>query len=157
MLDKKQKAAECRQRARERKEKEQHDAFKKHWNENLANGLTGTGYTKTFEGQSITFYLNNIEIKAAVDYKISGPHIEFRGEPSVLTETGYRSHFTNTDLGQFSTMKEMVEAMVAEIMSEERKRSKKYTLTWEPSLEFLKHSPVQLTLFEMKEAALCQL
>lgn len=143
-----------------KKQREAHDKFRKQCQENEAKGLTWAGYTKSFEGQSKTFYLNGVEIIGTIDYSIaSSPHLEFRSikdkEPSVLTETGYRSHFTQTDLGQYKTLEEAVEAMVAQVMSEERKRGKKYTLTWEPSDEYLKHSPVQLSLFDKKEMSKC--
>jgi len=143
-------------------EKEAIRSYKFHleWEENKANGLTGQGFTKKFEGESRTFYLNGVEITCTIDYEISAPHLEFRSvkdkEPSVITETGYLSHFTNVDQKQYDTMEESIKDVVEYIMrNKHMKNSKKpYTLTWEPSDEYLKESPLQLSLFGkmMKEA-----
>lgn len=134
-----------------KKQKQQHYAFEMECQENVAKGLTFTGFTKTFEGESRTFYLNNIEITCKVDYDISSPHLEFKGEPNLITSTGYFSHFVQVDLKEFATMEEMIEYMVAGLMNEKRngKKPKEYTLTWEPSLEYLSHSPVQLDFFDV--------
>lgn len=157
MLNQKQKAAESRQRAREKREKERWGAFQKQCEENEAKGLTRAGYTKTFEGQSVTFYINNVKIVCTVDYEQSCPHLEFRGEPSALTETGYRSHFMQADLNQYESLMDAVADQVEYIIRNRycQNSKAKYTLTWEPSLEYLKHSPEQLTLFGKEEAALC--
>ena len=141
-----------------KKDRAEYDARQAEIKDNLAKGLTMFGHIKAYDGESRTFYLNNVAIKCSIDYDIS-PHLEFYSvkdkEPSVLTETGYRSHFTSMRISDYPTMEAVIEAAVKSIMNEERKKSKKYTLTWEPSLEYLKHSPQQLTLFGGKDAVLC--
>jgi len=137
--------------------------FHLQWEENKANGLTGQGFTKKFEGESRTFYLNGIEIICSIDYDISSPHLEFRSvkdkEPNMISETGYRSHFTLIDQKQYDTMEESIEDAVEYIIrNKHMENSKKpYTLTWEPSDEYLKHTVKQLSLFgqTMKKEALC--
>lgn len=146
-------AKKYRLRVKNKRDKEVFGQSESIWTTNLAKGLTGLGFTKTFEGQSIEFYLNNTKIVATVDYDITSPHIEFKGEPNVLTETGYRSHFSRIDLKEYKSMQEMVEDTVARLMlaKQQGKKSKKsviYSLTWEPNLDYLKHSPIQLALFE---------
>jgi len=126
--------------------------------ENEAKGLTRDGFTKKFDGESRTFYLNGVAITCSIDYDIA-PHLEFRSvnekEPNLISETGYRSHFTNVDQKQYDTMEESIEDAVEYIIrNKHMKNSKKpYTLTWEPSDEYLKESPLQLSFFgrKMKE------
>jgi len=161
MLDikeKREKATTQRAKLKAKKEKAQQDAYKKQCQDYLDQGLTRQGFTKKFEGQSVIFYLNNIEIKCTIDYDMAVPHLEFYSvkdrEPSVLTETGYRSHFTQVNLKDFESMEKVIESCVKSIMSEDRKKGKKYILSWEPSEEYLRDNPVQLSLFGkmMKEA-----
>jgi len=129
-----------------KKDQERQEAYNRQCEENVAKGLTRHGFTRTFEGEEILFYLNNIEITCAIDYGMECPHLEFKGEPNVMTETGYRSHFSQVELSQYPTLKEVVEAAVGAIMREELKKKIQYSLTWDPSDEYLRHSPVQLSL-----------
>jgi len=131
----------------DKKAKTRQEEYRKKWDENKAKGLTGPGYTKTFDGEELTFYLNNVAITCKVDYNIGGPHLEFRGEPTLLTETGYRSHFMNGDLNRYDSLKDCIVESVEYIIRDRYCQNSKaeYTLTWEPSLDYLRHSPKQLT------------
>lgn len=74
--------------------------------------------------------------------------MEFRGEPCLLSETGYRSHFLQMDLKDYPSLKEAVVEQVEYIIRNRycQNSKAKYTLTFEPSLDYLKHSPEQLVL-----------
>jgi len=126
--------------------------------------MAKTGFTTDEIEELMTQYYSpaNIDdLLNEVDYDISSAHIEFQADdkkPNVMTDTGYRSHFTNTDLKDFATMEDVVKGMVAEIMqlNQQERKSKKapqYTLTFEPSLEYLRNNPQQPTLFDMGELA----
>jgi len=128
----KEKASARRKALKAKKEQERRDAFDKQCRENEAKGLTKLGYTKTFKEQSVIFYLNGVKTTCKVDYHQMSPHLEFRGKPSVLTETGYRSHFMQGDLSQYGSLKDAVAAQVEYIIRHPQLKNSKapYTLTW---------------------------
>lgn len=105
------------------------------WRENIEKGLSYSGYTLTFDGESRVFYLNGIEITCSVSYKICGcPHVEFHGEPSYLTSTGYYSHFDHLDYSVFSTFEDMVRSVVAYRLKQTIKKVLPYTLEFRKEL-----------------------
>lgn len=148
--------AQPKETRREREDRERRAAFQKQCQENEAKGLTMFGYPKAYDHESIELYINNKKMVCKVDYDMSTPHLEFRGEPCILTETGYRSHFMQGDLTGYASLKALVEEQVDYIIRNRycQNSKAKYTLTWEPSLEYLKHSPEQLSLFG--EELLCK-
>lgn len=142
------KAADRRKAIKALEQKQRQEAFDKQCADNEAKGLTRSGFTKTFDGQSIVLYIDNKKMTCTVEYDIcDAPHMEFQGEPNILTETGYRSHFLDEDLAQYRSLADAVADQVEYIIRNRYlKNSKaKYTLSWEPNLEYLKDK--QLTMF----------
>lgn len=136
--------------SKEKQRKEALAALEKEWAGNEAKGLTRLGFTKTFDGQSIDLYIDNKKMVCTVGYDIcEGPHMEFKGEPNILTKTGYRSHFLGVDLKQYGSLADAVGHQVEFIIRDRHMNNSKakYILSWEPSLEYLKDNPEQLSLF----------
>ena len=92
-------------------------------------GLTRWGYTKTFDGESKVFYLDDVEITCTVSYGCAGvPHLEFHGEPSFLTSTGYRSKFCQGDLSHFTSIEKLIIWAVENELRLKHTKVRPYTL-----------------------------
>ena len=102
--------------------------------ENEEKGLTHSGYTRTYDGEHRTFTLNGVEITCTVDYDLSLPHLEFTSEtPSILTSTGYRSHFEDSDLSSWPTLELLITSAILRIIHEKHPRkAPPYTLSFYP-------------------------
>jgi len=85
------------------------------WRENEEKGLTRYGKSKAFDGVTKVFYLDDKAIACTVNYTMNIPHAEFMGQPRVpnyLTETGYYSHFSQQDFGDFATIEDLITRIV---------------------------------------------
>ena len=99
------------------------------WRENEEKGLTKYGWTRSFDGVSKVFYLDDIEITCPVNYFFGcTPHVEFHGEPSYLTSTGYRSYFSQGDLVCFASIEKLIEWVVEDVLRQQHTKVRPYTL-----------------------------
>ena len=70
-----------------------------------------------FENQEGKFILNEVEVRFKFEkqYVCGMSHLEFKSDkPTLISETGYRSHFLDCDMSCFESMQELIEKFISE-------------------------------------------